>query len=634
MSLMRFARCWNAQRGLPAVGLLATVAVLTVATGAAQGSTCDNWIGSAHGDWSNAANWDSGVPTSSTDACISGGGPVAITGESAQARSLTLSGAELDITGTSSAPGTLTLGADSSIASSGSVRLTSTCPGVCTGGNTADLTISAGTLTNHGTIQPVFGSDGNGVNVRALNGNVINSSDGTIDIQSPSEYGVGTGGTLDNFGTINMANQTNLTVPFGSSNTVTNEVGGVINNGVNGSGVLLVDAGNTFNEAGGTTVPASAVPANPAVVIDGSNIGATLKYTASGASAIVARDVVALSGNLAHGQNLEVQGVNSGGCPESLVTSASGFTNAGTITLTGVCASGIKTTSGTLTNAGTITAKTGANRELRGNLATHGKLNINAPTAFDGPGKTLTQTAGTTAISPGQFLDLTGSNGTFLLKGGLLESPFSNSSHQGSITGSLNNSGGNVAPGSLVNPGDFTVTGHYTQGAAGRLTAVLNGHHVGTTYSQLGVQGGATLGGTLIIVTHHAFQPGQGDLFTVLGGSSDAGKFAKIIGQFPPGGVGYKPLYDPQDVTLQGTAYARLTVNRAGSGMGTVTSAPKGINCGSTCAASFFKPQAVTLTEHPVSGHKFTGWSGACTGKATTCQVKMTKAKTVTATFS
>jgi uncharacterized repeat protein (TIGR02543 family) len=495
--------------------------------------------------------------------------------------------------------------------------------------------MSAGTLTNDGTIQPLFGQDGMGINVRALNGDIINASDGTIDVQSPFDYGYGSGGTLENFGTIDMANQTNLTVPFGSSNTVTNEPGGVINNGGNGSGVLVVDAGNTFNEAGGTTIPANAVPADPAVVVDGSNLGATVKYTGTGASTVVAQNAVNLNGSLAHGQNLVVNGVNGGGCPESLVTSASGFTNAGTITLSGPCDSGIKTTSGTLTNSGMIVAKPGASsRELKGNLLNQGKLNINAPTAFDGAGSTLTQTAGTTTISPSRFLDLTGSAGTLLLKGGLLQSPGSSSAHPGSITGSLNNSGGNLAPGSITAPGDFSLSGHYTQGAGGRLTAVIAGTQVGKTYSQLGVQGGSTLGGTLVIVTHSGFHPLNSQLFTVLGGSTNTGKFARLIGQFPPGGVGYKPLYDKTDMTLEGTPAARLTAKLAGSKQGTVTSSPAGINCGTTCSASFFRPQTVTLTEHPVSGHTFTGWSGACTGKTATCKVKMTKAKTVTATFS
>ena len=616
-----------------AATLLALVALMTVGTSPVRAGTCDNWIGGTGNDWSTAGNWDGGVPSSTTDACISGSGPVAIIGESAQARSLTLSGAELDITGTSSAPATLTLGADSTIASSGSVVLSSNCTGVCAGHRASALTMSSGTLTNSGTIEPEVGSDG-GVNARVLNGDVTNTSTGTINVVGPMEYGAGEAGTLDNLGVIQIANQQSLTVPFGSSNTVTNDAGGLVTNGGT-SGVLTVDAGNTFNQGGGTTTPLTVDPADPAVIVDGSNLGATLKYTGTGASTIQVQNIVALNGSLANGQNLVVQGVNSGGCFQSLVTSASGFTNAGTITLTGPCDSGAKTTSGTLTNTGTIVAKaqSTASRELKGSLTNSGTLNINAPTAFNGSGATLTQTAGTTTISPNQFLDLTGSDGTFELKGGLLQSPGSNSSHQGGITGSLNNSGGNIAAGSTTTPGDMTVTGHYTQSSGGTLTAVLAGTQVGTTYSQLGVTGGSTLGGTLDIVTHSGFSPQPGNLFTVLGGSSDSGKFGKLIGEFPATvPIGYKPLYDATDMTLQASRTARLTVNETGSG--TVTSSPTGINCPSACTALFFKPQAVTLTEHPASGHKFKGWSGACTGKTTTCKVKMTKTQTVMATFS
>ena len=617
-------------------GALLALVLMTFGPGLARAAGCDNWQDNvAHGDWNTAGNWSAGVPTSTTDACIpgTGTGPVTITG-AVTAQSLTLTGSELDIEGAANNPGVLTLtgtnSAVSSIASGASVHLWSNCGGTCTNGGAA-LTVSTGTLTNNGTIESDSGSDG-GVNPRVLNGNAMNSTTGVINVHAPMEYGAGSplNVTLDNQGMIELANQQTLTVPDGGQDTVFNDTGGQIFN-TGGSGMLEIDAQNTFKEGAGTISPSTATVGNPPVIIEGSNLGATLKYTGTGVSTIYARDKVTLNGSLAHGQNLVVQG-NTGGCPESLVTSASGFTNAGTITLLGNCSSGIKMSGGTLTNTGTIVAKSGANRELKGNLTTSGTLNIQAPIAFDGAGATLTQTGGTTTISPSQFIDLTGSTDTFHLNGGVLQSPGSNTTHQGGLTGSLNNSGGNVAPGSTTAPGDFSITGHYTQGASGKLTAVLNGTHAGTTYSQLGVQGGSTLGGTLNIVTHSGFHPAAANLFTVLGGSSDSGKFATLIGQFPAGGIGYKPLYDASDMTLEATADAKLTVTKAGSG--TVTSSPSGINCGTTCSASFFKPQSVTLTEHPSSGHAFKGWSGACTGKTTTCKVKMTKAQTVTATFS
>ncbi len=621
------------RRVLLAAALLALPALLTFGAGAAQAS-CDNWQGTPGSDWSTGGNWSSGLPTGSTDVCISTSGPVLISAESVQANSLTLSGnQELDIEGTMSARATLTLSTDSSVASGSTVLLESSCTAICTSGITSTLTVTTGTLTNSGTIESAVG--GGDPNDRILNGNITNSGTGLIKVQAPFVYGADPplNSTLHNQGMIELAPHQTFVVPNGESSTVFNDTGGQISN-AGGSGLLGIGAQNTFNEGGGTTTPATATAANPPVIIDGSTLGATLKYTGTGASTVYTQGAVAITGNLAHSQNLVVQG-SSGGCPASTVTSASSFTNAGTITLLGSCSSGVKVTSGTLTNTGTIVAATGATRELKGNVKNSGTLKIQGPTAFDGPGKTLTQTAGTTTISPNEYIDLTHSAGTFQLMGGLLDSPGSSTSHQGGLTGSLNNSGGNVAPGSTTAPGDFSVTARYTQGAGGTLTAVLNGTQVGKTYSQLGVGNGSTLGGTLNIVTHSGFHPAATNLFTVLGGSRDTGRFAKLLGQFPAGAtVGYKPLYGGDNVTLEATVTAKLTVKLAGTSKGTVTSSPKGINCGTTCAASFFKPQSVTLTEHPTSGHKFTGWSGACTGKTTTCKVKMTKAQSVTATFS
>jgi hypothetical protein len=79
---------------------------------------------------------------------------------------------------------------------------------------------------------------------------------------------------------------------------------------------------------------------------------------------------------------------------------------------------------------------------------------------------------------------------------------------------------------------------------------------------------------------------------------------------------------------------AILTVNRTGSGTGTVTSNPLGINCGATCTAAYTVGTAVTLTAAVPSGSYFAGWSGAgCTG-VDPCVVTMDVDKTVTATFS
>ncbi len=81
-----------------------------------------------------------------------------------------------------------------------------------------------------------------------------------------------------------------------------------------------------------------------------------------------------------------------------------------------------------------------------------------------------------------------------------------------------------------------------------------------------------------------------------------------------------------------GTSYG-LTVARAGTGGGTVTSSTGGISCGTACTASYPSGTSVTLTATAASGSSFTGWSGACAGSSATCVVSMTAARSVTATF-
>ena len=86
--------------------------------------------------------------------------------------------------------------------------------------------------------------------------------------------------------------------------------------------------------------------------------------------------------------------------------------------------------------------------------------------------------------------------------------------------------------------------------------------------------------------------------------------------------------------STSGITQHRLTVSKAGSASGTVSSSPAGINCGATCAASFNANTTVTLTAQPDAGAAFSGWTGACSGSASTCQVRMDQQRSVTATFS
>jgi len=77
-----------------------------------------------------------------------------------------------------------------------------------------------------------------------------------------------------------------------------------------------------------------------------------------------------------------------------------------------------------------------------------------------------------------------------------------------------------------------------------------------------------------------------------------------------------------------------LNVTKSGFGAGTLTSSPSGINCGSTCGASFGGGSSITLTATPNAGSKFAGWSGGgCSGTGT-CTVTLNANTTVDAKFN
>ena len=89
------------------------------------------------------------------------------------------------------------------------------------------------------------------------------------------------------------------------------------------------------------------------------------------------------------------------------------------------------------------------------------------------------------------------------------------------------------------------------------------------------------------------------------------------------------------NVTATFAVARALTVATSGAGTGTVTSAPAGITCPGTCAFNFADGTSVTLTATATAGSVFTGWSGGgCSGAATTCQVPLSAATNVMATFA
>lgn len=80
-----------------------------------------------------------------------------------------------------------------------------------------------------------------------------------------------------------------------------------------------------------------------------------------------------------------------------------------------------------------------------------------------------------------------------------------------------------------------------------------------------------------------------------------------------------------------------LTLSKAGTGSGSVTSSPAGIACTSLCSttsASFDAGTPVSLTAVADRGSVFSGWSGGSCRTTGPCVVSMTQAQSVTAVFT
>ncbi|MCP3903370.1 MAG: hypothetical protein GY715_07015, partial [Planctomycetes bacterium] len=142
---------------------------------------------------------------------------------------------------------------------------------------------------------------------------------------------------------------------------------------------------------------------------------------------------------------------------------------------------------------------------------------IDGSVALDGPGAqaasvTITD-GGTLTFSSGGALTV--SSGVTVESGGTLTG-------SGTITGDVVN-GGEVAPGAPV--GTLSITGAYTQQAAGTLDISVDGYTAGTEHDVLGVGGVATLAGTLDVTTLGSFTPTPASTVQFLTASSFAGAF-------------------------------------------------------------------------------------------------------------
>jgi len=80
----------------------------------------------------------------------------------------------------------------------------------------------------------------------------------------------------------------------------------------------------------------------------------------------------------------------------------------------------------------------------------------------------------------------------------------------------------------------------------------------------------------------------------------------------------------------------QLTVAKAGSGAGSISSSTSGIDCGADCSELFIQSIELILTATPDAGTLFAGWSGDCSdcGTNTNCRIAIDADKTCAAIFN
>jgi hypothetical protein len=124
-----------------------------------------------------------------------------------------------------------------------------------------------------------------------------------------------------------------------------------------------------------------------------------------------------------------------------------------------------------------------------------------------------------------------------------------------------------------------------------------------------------------------------GTLVTLTATAGPTATFVSWAGACSGAGACIVALDDDRAVTATFAVLKHdLTIVKTGSGAGTVTSTPGGLDCGSLCLVSYTHGTTVTLAATPAISSTFVGWGGACSG-VDPCTVTMDAARSVTANF-
>ncbi|MDB5338653.1 MAG: Phosphoesterase, PA-phosphatase related protein [Planctomycetaceae bacterium] len=126
----------------------------------------------------------------------------------------------------------------------------------------------------------------------------------------------------------------------------------------------------------------------------------------------------------------------------------------------------------------------------------------------------------------------------------------------GTITGNVTNAGSIfVGDSSGSATGTLSITGNYTQTAAGSLSIQIGGLTPGTLFDRFLVSGSTALNGTLNLTLANGFNPAVGNTFQFFVSSvSLAGQFAVVTGTTIPGTKSFLVGYSANNVTLTVTS--------------------------------------------------------------------------------
>jgi DNA-binding beta-propeller fold protein YncE len=453
-----------------------------------------------------------------------------------------------------------------------------------TGGNPGSFTITAGALVN------AAGATISTLGASARNLTLVLVNQGTVQLDAPTTLNRASAphassGTLILGGGNLTVTQSGTAPSFTTTGTLTV-----------GAGRTLTVGGGTFNYDAGTLGGTGLVSLQSACsafftpnftvgplgleVVDATLGGGAGTVTVSSGATLLLRRAT-MNANLVNLGTVQAeyltaiqapitqQGlliVTSDNFGNSAAVTAPGFTNSGTVQLTGN-GTGTFTTSGTLTNViGATVASIGSgSRVLNATFSSGGTLQVDQPLTLNNTGVslsdlngrivlnanlTLNQDAGETFANSGAVT--IGAGTTFDLNGGSF-------SHlrPGVIsgTGTLDVSGtsvtlfeGDASPG--TSPGILTVAGTFPQAATSTLTVELGGVSPGTQHDVLAVTGNATLGGGLSVSLINGYTPAMGDSLTVVTFGSRAGAFGTVTGLNPPGPDFLDPVFTATGLTL------------------------------------------------------------------------------------